>query len=196
MSAAWTEPRPWRPCAANKPLLHGLRKLADGLIGLSAAIGTLGLLVEVGVILVDVTGRAFGAPLYGSQDLITMTMVLVVFGGMALCDRQRGHISVDLFQRYYPRLMNRLIDIAAAVIGAVIFAAIAYAVYDSAKISVMLNLSTNLLALPKAWFQHALALLSAITALGLLLRAAELTLSGRDVRLEDRQVDGQMDEPA
>ena len=53
-----------------------LRKIADRLIGLSATIGALGLLVEVVVILVDVIGRALGKPLYGSQDMITMTMKL------------------------------------------------------------------------------------------------------------------------
>jgi TRAP-type C4-dicarboxylate transport system permease small subunit len=113
-----------------------------------------------------------------------MTMVIVVFGGMAICDRRGGHISVDLFERYYPRLMNRLIDIAAALIGAVIFAGIAYAVNESAKISVMLNLSTNLLTLQKAWFQNALSVFALLTALGLLLRAVELSVSGRDVRKE------------
>lgn len=161
-----------------------MRKAADGLIGLSAAIGSLGLIVEVGVILVDVIGRALGAPLYGSQDMITMTMVILVFGGMALCDRKGGHITVDLFERHYPTGMNRLIDIFAALLGAVIFAAIAYAVYESAKFSVMLNLSTNLLRLPKAWFQHALVILALLTALGMALRAVEMALSGRDIRRE------------
>ena len=125
-----------------------LRKVADGLIGLSAAIGALGLIAETLIILVDVIGRAMGKPLYGSQDLVTMTMVVVVFAGMALCDRTGGHISVDLFERYYPRGLNRLIDILAALIGAAIFAAMAYAVNESAKLSTMLNLSTNLLRLP------------------------------------------------
>ncbi|MDX1780570.1 MAG: TRAP transporter small permease [Thalassovita sp.] len=164
-----------------------MRKVADGLIGLSAAIGSLGLIVEVGVILVDVIGRAAGSPLYGSQDLITMTMVILVFGGMALCDRKGGHIAVDLFERYYPARMNRVIDVLTALLGAVIFAMMAYAVYESAKLSVMLNLSTNLLRLPKAWFQDVLVILALLTALGMLLRAIELTLSGRDIRKETSQ---------
>ena len=115
---------------------------------------------------------------------ITMVMVILVMGGMALCDRIGGHISVDIFERHYPALMNRIVDIASALLGAVIFAFICWAVWDSARISVMLNLSTNLLKLPKAEFQYALIALSAVTSLGLLLRAAELAISGRDIRLE------------
>ena len=42
--------RHWPRCAANNRLLSGLRTAADGLIGLSAAIGALGLIVEVIVI--------------------------------------------------------------------------------------------------------------------------------------------------
>lgn len=164
--------------------MNAMRKIADRLIGLSAIAGAIGLFIEVGVILVDVIGRAFGHPMYGSQDITTMTMVIVVFGGMALCDRNGGHIAVDIFERRYPDWLNRGVDILSALLGAVIFSGIAYSVLDSAKISVMLNLNTNLLNLPKAWFQWALVGFSIVTALGLLLRAAELSLSGRDVRRE------------
>ena len=41
-------------------MIAHLRIWADRLIGLSANLGALGLIVEVGVILVDVIGRSFG----------------------------------------------------------------------------------------------------------------------------------------
>ena len=162
--------------------MTALRKLADGLIGLSAILGSAGLLLVVAVTLSDVVARGFGAPIRGAQDITTMTMVIVVFGAMALCDREGGHIAVDIFERRYPPALNRAIDILAALAGALIFAAIAWAVWESAKISQMLHLSTNLIRLPKAWFQWALAGFAVLTALGLALRAAELALTGRDVR--------------
>ena len=161
--------------------MHAIRGLADRLIGLSAAIGTIGLLFEVVVILVDVVGRYFGSPLYGSQDLVTMGMAIVVFGGMAVCDRAGGHIAVDLFERYFPGAMNRVIDIVAALAGAVIFGFIAWVMIDAARLSSMLNMSTNLLRLPRDVFQYALAGFSTLTALGMLLRAVELAVLGRDV---------------
>jgi len=180
MSPRWAAKRRWPRCSSNQ-LLH-LRKIADRLIGLSATIGSAGLLFAVGVILVDVIGRALGKPLYGSQDLTNMTMIILVFGGMALCDRGGGHIAVDLLERHFPRWMNRAMDIVSAVLGAVIFLALAWAVWESAKLSVMLNLSTNLLRLPKAWFQWALCAFAVLTALAMLLRAAELTFRGFDIR--------------
>lgn len=166
--------------------MERIRTLADRLIGLSAAIGATALIVVVVVILIDVAGRALGSPLYGSQDVTTMATVIVVFAPMALCDRLGGHISVDLFERYFPASMNRAIDITVALTGAVIFAALAWATWDSAKLSVMLNLSTNLLYLPKAYFQWAAIGFMGVAAVGLALRALELAVTGRDVRAEQQ----------
>jgi TRAP-type C4-dicarboxylate transport system permease small subunit len=163
-----------------------MRKWADRLIGLSATIGALGLLLEVVVILVDVIGRAMGKPLYGSQDLITMTMVILVFGAMALCDRNGGHIAVDIFERYYPAALNRLIDIVSALVGAIIFFGLAWAVSSVVMLNMRFGISskTNLLGLPIDWFRWALVALAVMTALGMLLRALELAVSGRDIRKE------------
>ena len=168
-------------------MLRSLRTIADGLIRLSAFFASVALIIEVLVILTDVIGRAFGRPLYGSQDLITMVMVILVMGGMALCDRQGGHIAVDLLEKKYPPALNRAVDVLSALLGAVIFGFICWSVWQSLKLSLMLNLSTNLLELPKAYFQGALIGLSAITSFGLLLRAVELTISGRDIRLSEKQ---------
>lgn len=162
-----------------------LRKIADRLIGLSAFCGSAGLVFILAVILVDVIGRAMGKPLYGSQDLITMTMVILVFGGMAICDRLGGHLSVDLLERHYPAWLNRLVDTLSALAGAVIFATLAAAIFDSAKLSAMLNMSTNLLNLPRALFQQALGVLSLITAFGMGLRAVELALGRQAPRYQE-----------
>ena len=157
-----------------------IKTLSDRLTDLSATIGALGLLAEVVIVLIDVIGRAFGKPLYGSQDLVTMAMVILVFGAMALCDRKGGHISVDIFERYYPAALNKFIDITSALTGAVIFMALAWAVWESSKLSVMLNLNTNLLNLPKAWFQWALCFFALVTALGMALRAADIVWPAED----------------
>ncbi len=162
--------------------MSGLRKAADKLIGLSAFFGSIGLILVVMVILADVIGRFFDAPLLGARDVFEMTMVIVVFGGMALCDRQGGHIAMDLFERYYPPRLNRWIDALSAALGAVLFLAIAWMVYESAKLSVMLNIATNLLDLPKAWFQWCLSGLAVVTAFAMGVRALELALGKEDVR--------------
>ena len=155
-------------------MLNRLDQIAAGLTSLAALIGTLGLIAEVLVILADVVGRYFGAPLRGAQDVSTMMMVILVFGGMALCDRLGGHIAVDLFEGMMPRWMRKLGDIVSALLGAAIFFGIAWTMVESAALSKMLNLATNIIQLPKVWFQYAVAVFSLIAAFGMALRAVTL----------------------
>ena len=160
-------------------MLARLWPLADRLISLSAFVGTICLIVQVAVILVDVIGRYFGFPLTGARDISQMAMVMVVFGGMALCDRIGGHISVDVFEPYMGATLNRLSDIISPLIGAAVFFGIAWTVWESAVLSRMLNLSTNILYLPKAWFQYVIVVMSIVTGVAMLLRAAEALISGK-----------------
>ena len=158
-------------------MLSFLRKTADSLISLSAAIGGIGLIFEVVLILLDVVFRFFGAPIVGAQDMSQMAMTIVVFGGMALCDKFGGHVAVDIFEPFFPRWMNHLTDVVSAFLGALIFACLAWTIYESAKISILLHLATNIIGLPKNYFQWAVCLFSAITAFAMLLRGVELLFS-------------------
>ncbi len=163
-------------------MLGTLRKVADGLISLSAFLGTIGLIFVTLTVIVDVVGRSFGHPLRGAQDYSQMGMVIIVFGGMALCDKLGGHVSVDIFESNFSPRMNHVLDIAAALLGMAIFGAMAWAVYDSSKLSQMLKLATNIVNLPKWYFQWALSAMALITAFGMLVRALELSLSGPEAR--------------
>ena len=149
----------------------------DRLIGLSSIIGTLSLIFAVGVTLVDVLGRLVGFPLTGAQDLSQMSMVIIVFGGMALCDKLGGNIAVDIFEDKFPRRMNRWLDIIGWLIGAAIFFAIAYTMVEAAALARLLNLSTNTIGLPKAPFQYILAGFATLTALSMLVRSVAHILS-------------------
>lgn len=158
-------------------MLSLLRKVADSLIVVSATIGGIGLFFEVVLILSDVVLRFFGSPLVGAQDLSQMAMTILVFGGMALCDKLGGHVAVDIFEGSFPAWVNRVGDIFSAFLGAGIFACLAWTIYESAKLSIMLNLATNIISLPKHYFQWAICLFSAITAFAMFLRGIEMILA-------------------
>ena len=73
-------------------MIGTMRRIADGLIAVAATIGSIGLVAEAVIILVDVVGRAVGAPLFGSQDLITMVMVAGVWRHGRMRPDWRSHI--------------------------------------------------------------------------------------------------------
>ena len=160
-------------------MLARIQTGADWLISLSALIGTLGLITEVVVILIDVIGRFFGHPLTGAQDISQMAMVVLVFGAMAMCDKVGGHISVDLFEMAMPSWLLRTSDTLSALLGAAIFFGIAWTTLESAALSKMLNLATNIIGLPKVWFQYFVVAAALVTATGMLLRAISLMLAPR-----------------
>lgn len=149
------------------------RRVADVLADASVAIGGAALVAAGAIIVVDVVGRVFGEPLRGAQDLAQMALVLIVFGGMAFCDRVGGHVSVDLFETSFSARANLWFAAFANALGALIFILIAVEIWESSKISRMLNLATNILKLPKAPFQYAVAAFCVITALGMLVRMAD-----------------------
>lgn len=159
-------------------MLRTLDMIAARATALVALLGTVGLVAEVAVILVDVIGRYFGTPLRGAQDITQMSMLVLVFGGMALCDRIGGHIAVDVFERIFPDWLKRTTDIAGALLGAAIFGGIAWNMWKSAAMSSMLRQSTNIINLPFSWFKYFIVVTCIVTVFGMLARALSLSLGG------------------
>lgn len=59
------------------------------------------LLAMVILTFADVIGRRFfGAPIYGAHDITEHLMALIVFAGLPLLTSARGHLVVDLFDRF------------------------------------------------------------------------------------------------
>lgn len=150
------------------------RRVVDRLVDGAAAIAALALIALMGVIVVDVVGRFFGSPLRGAQDIVQMAFIFVVFGGMGFCDRIGGHVAVDLFEGYFPKRLNFFFSIFAALLGALIFALIAWQLLEAIKISVMLNSATNILNIPRAPFQYCMVGFAILTSVSMLLRATLL----------------------
>lgn len=152
-------------------MLNLARRVVDRLVDLAAAIAALALVVLMGVVVVDVIGRFFGSPLRGAQDIVKMSFVFVVFGGMAFCDRIGGHVAVDLFEDHFSARWNFWFSIFAALVGAVIFALIAWQMWEASKIAIMLHSATNILKLPKVPFQYCIIAFAVLTSLSMALRA-------------------------
>lgn len=140
------------------------------LAALCARLAGAALLAMTALLLADVVGRAFGHPLFGAQELGEMGLLIVIFGAVALLDHRGGQIRVDLFASAMPKWLQTSVDRLSAGLTAALWFTLAYATVQSAQLSQMFGLKSNILGLPKAPFQYALAAFVAIAGVGALLR--------------------------
>jgi TRAP-type C4-dicarboxylate transport system permease small subunit len=162
-------------------VLVTLQKIADRLAGLSALIAALALIVVTVTILIDVIGRLFGYPLYGARDVVQMSAVIVVFGGLGYAELKGGHIGVDILEAFFSPRMNRWLVNLGLYAGAALFALLAWQIWKATAISIMIKSQTNLLFIPRYPFEYAGALMALIAALCLLARALARSFRGHDV---------------
>ena len=160
-------------------MMDAVERVVVWAVRLAAFSGGLALVSLTAVIMADVVGRFFGAPVYGSRDIVQMASVFVVFGGLAYADLKGGHIQVDILANTFPDALNRALVAAGYLLGAAAFALVAWQLWKAAGFSAMLGSATNLLRIPRAPFQQAAAILSGLTALLMVWRVVT-TLAGRD----------------
>ncbi|MFC3059714.1 TRAP transporter small permease [Paenirhodobacter populi] len=128
------------------------------------------LLGVAGLLLADVVGRSLGRPVFGAQDMAEMAMVVVIFGAVPLLEQRGGQIQVDLLRPFMSRRIEAGIGRLSHALAATLWFTLAWTLWQSAKLSSMLSLSTNILGLPKAPFQYLLAAFVMIAGLGAVLR--------------------------
>lgn len=106
----------------------------------------------------DVVGRFMNTPLFGSEEIVTMLAVFVV--GLSLPDAhaQRSHIGVEIFVRFMPRNLRRLLQIATTSIALVLFGIVTWrmvdysiTMHDSGVLSMNLELPEYLVVLVLAF---------------------------------------------
>lgn len=124
---------------------------------------------------IDVALRsAFNRPIYGAQEIGELGLVLVAVLGMAYCGRTNTHIVIDLAESFLPRRVLRIVDIMSRVVAAGVMAVISWRSAAEGLDAMASAKGTNVLRIPEAPFQWAIAFSLGLYALVLLVQAAEL----------------------
>lgn len=75
------------------------------------------------VTVVDIAGRYFLAqPFGGTVELTEIGMVLIVFFGLALTERERRHVTIDVLYSRLPASVRRIVGLAAQLVGVAVVA--------------------------------------------------------------------------
>lgn len=132
------------------------------------AVGSAALLFMMLVVFVDVAGRnLINRPLPWGTELLEVVVAVMVFALYPVLALRGAHITVDLISvRAQLRPVQRWV---AAVVGAVLFAVIAYCTGRQAVRSAGYGDASPLLQIPTAWVLWGMCALAAVTSLAFLL---------------------------
>ena len=140
-------------------------------------------LIAVTVLMsIDVAGRyLFSAPLTFAVETIELLMGLAITFGLAITTYRRGHVRVDLVTHVAPPKLKVFLDFLADLASIVVFALIAWKLFDKAGQTLRDGLYTQILSLP---VYPVVYLMSAGAAVALL-AAAVLVFRGGPSGRED-----------
>jgi len=75
---------------------------------------------------VDVVGRAFGHPVFGSVELVGFMATLAVVMAMPYTHQVQGHIGVEILVRLFSEKTQTIIDICTGILSLILFAVISW----------------------------------------------------------------------
>ena len=101
--------------------------VAKALLALAA---TLAFLLSF-LVVADVVGRGvFGAPVKGTPEIVSMSIVIICFLQASYAIRSGGMLSVDLLPALLPRRVREALAVAACLLGVAFFGVIVYGGFD------------------------------------------------------------------
>ena len=75
---------------------------------------------------VDVVGRAFGYPIFGSVEIVGFMATLAVVMAMPYTHQVQGHIGVEIVVRLFSEKTQTIIDICTGIASLMLFAVITW----------------------------------------------------------------------
>ena len=133
--------------------MRNLRWLINGTDGIArflAYFAGVGLLLLLAVLVANVLFSAVAAPLRGAYEMVSVLGVAV--GGLALAEAQvqKSHVAVDILTARLPKKLQRLIAGAVTVGSVVLFAYLAYGLWNYGNTQRLTGAATEQLGIPES----------------------------------------------
>ncbi len=153
---------------------NGLVKAEKGLriiARLFAVLGGFALFALAAVTIVSVFFRyILRDPIFGIEDISTMTMTLVVAASIIWAALNNGHVSVNVLPMVLGRRASRVTDLAGRLVSFAILAVAAYALADKGSCGLPCGAITSNLSIPHPPFYFVLSAAMGFTAFWVLLQ--------------------------
>lgn len=139
-------------------------KLVEKVVTIIAALALAAMMV---IAVVDVGGRQlFGHPLRGASELTEICMMLVTFLLFPLVALRRMHIKIDLLEHLFSKSVLAFQTIVTGLLGAGIFALLAYQMWKTGMRSLGYGDVTMELETPIGLLFLTMAVFSGLTSVG------------------------------
>ncbi|TNF09500.1 MAG: TRAP transporter small permease [Gammaproteobacteria bacterium] len=146
--------------------------------------GGVSILFLMGLTVSDVVMRyLFNSPIFGAQDLLQLTLLLIVAFSTAFGGRSGAHIEIELFEQKMNPHFARWSLLLVRLVGAVLVGVLAWRLIETGIMSVMFGEATQLLLISYENFYYVLAAGMALYSLVLLAESLLLATRGVVTRL-------------
>ncbi|MEO1249653.1 MAG: TRAP transporter small permease [Pseudomonadota bacterium] len=148
-------------------LEKGLRRIA----GLFAILGGVALFALAGITIFSVFYRyVLRDPIFGIEDVSTMTMTIVVAGSITWAAANRGHVSVNVLPMVAGRGVSRFTDLMGRIVSFTILAIAAYGLAVKGSCGLPCGAITSNLSIPHPPFYFVLSAAMGFAALWVLMQ--------------------------
>lgn len=118
-----------------------------------ALVGVLALMAGTAVLMVDIsTRKTLGFSILGTIDLIQLAQVACVFLVLPLVFLRESHIAVDFIADKLPPKLHALVEIASALLGIALLAAILWYSWEQAAIQMRQGDRSVTLGIPMLFY--------------------------------------------
>jgi TRAP-type C4-dicarboxylate transport system permease small subunit len=157
---------PAAPGGGAPPALYAFDRLVVPVLNGVAAVVLFSLML---LTCVDVTGRYFGRPIFGGFELTEILLAALIFAGLPLVTLRNDHVTVDLFDAITPDWLLRIQHVAACALGFVCIAFTSWRLWLRADRLLAAGETTGQLKIPLAWLAYSMSVLTALTAVALII---------------------------
>jgi len=101
-------------------------KIVQWILDIMKIIGAACLVGMMLLTCVDVVGRAFGHPIFGSVEIVGYMAILSVVMAMPYTHQVQGHIGVEIIVRLFSEKTQIIIDICTSIISLILFSIVTW----------------------------------------------------------------------
>tara|TARA_B100000315_G_scaffold246633_1_gene274180 strand:- start:6172 stop:6768 length:597 start_codon:yes stop_codon:yes gene_type:complete len=124
------------------------------------------LFLMLAITFADVIGRYFlNAPITGAHEIIAFLLGLTIFTALPLVTRDRGHITVGMFEKFFKGWVRYIIHLAVLIGTFAVIGFIAWLMYEQAETMREADFITEYLDLPQAPIVYVLSGLGILACL-------------------------------